>query len=423
MWIVWTVMCADSIIAQWAFLGPQWLRPDSVSGHAICLNHHRQVHVASASGGAVHVQRFDGTDWLDLGTGLPMADQVACDLTMDDEDEPLLVTAPRLSLYAFDNGHWNVEGLPAVPAALAPRILVSADDVRWLLWWQAGIVDSTFVLRDSASSGWQVAGAFAGRLNDVALNEAGRPMVLLRGAPALRYYAQGAWLSLPNFYHADQEYIALAPALDGTGTGVAALRRDSSDHLSVELLSNGVWTQLGATGFASGDLVDLALSPSGVFHVLSEAHATQGLPQVHRFIAGTWQLLGGQYVYNNAVSAPLLAFDMGAAFVLFQDDEQGFRNSVMYLGNPVATDGMPDTVLGDLYPNPAIDIVHLRLPAAASGSVLHLSDAFGREIGHWDMAGQSQMELAVGHLPAGRYWLSLQHRHGAPSIGTFLKIN
>ncbi len=342
---------------------------------------------------------------------------------MDHEDEPLLVTAPLLSLYSFDNGHWTSEALPVVQGARGPRILESVDEVKWLAWWQAGSVDSTFVMRDSGSLGWQVVGAFAGRLNDVALNESSRPVLLLRGAPALRYYAQGTWRSLPNFYHADQEYIALAPALDGSGSGVAVLRRDSSNDLSVELLSNGAWTQLGPNGFASGDLADLALSPNGVFHVLSEAHAVQGLPQVYRFVAGTWQLLGGQYVYNNPVSAPLLAFDMGAAFVLFQDDEQGFRNSVMYLGNPVATDGLPAAPLVKLYPNPAIDIVHLRLSTASGGGILHLSDAFGREIEHWDVAGRSQMDLAVGHLPAGRYWLSLQHLHGLPSIGTFLKIN
>lgn len=417
------VMCADSLYAQWAFLGPQWLCNDSVSGHAICLNDHRQVHVASASVGAVHVQRFDGTDWLDLGPGLPSTGQLACDLTMDHEDEPLLVTAPLLSLFSFDNGNWSAEALPMVPAALAPRILVSVDEVKWLVWWQAGIVDSTFVMRDSESIGWQMVGAFAGRLNDVALNESSRPVLLLRGALALRYYDQGAWLAHPNFYHADQEYIALAPALDGTGSGVAVLRRDNSNALSVELLSNGNWTQLGPSGFASGDLADLTLSPNGVFHVLSDAHSVQGLPQVYRFVAGTWQLLGGQYVYNNPVSAPLLAFDTGAAFVLFQDDEQSFRNSVMYLGNPVAADDFAEMMLVDLYPNPAIDILHLRLPTASGEGILHLSDAFGKEMAQWDMAGRSHLELAVGKLPAGRYWLSLQHHHGPPRIGTFLKID
>jgi hypothetical protein len=420
LWIggVWPVAAA-----QWSFLGPQWLCTDSVSGHAMVLNHARQVLVAATSLGAASVMHYDGAVWLPLGAGLPMSGQAECGMAMAPSDEPLVMLAPVLALYTLENGNWLPEiGLPMVANARNPRVLVAMQgDVRWLAWWQAGVADSTFVISDRGGSAWHQEGAFAGRLTDIALDEAGDPILLLQGAAALLRHDQGSWLSFPTFYHVTEQYLALVGMQDGTGDGVAVLRRDSSDALSVELFSNGNWLQLGPSGFATGDLASLAVSPTGDLHLLSVAHATQGLPQVLHYVAGTWQLVGGQAVYNNTVSQPMLAFDPGAAFALFQDDEQSHRNSVMYLGSPVeigASHLMPTWTLS---PNPAVDVLHLQWQHPLPGNSLRLCDAFGRECGRWEAGSASSMDLSVGHLAAGRYWIILQSPHRTPFVGSFIK--
>ncbi len=425
LWIGLWIGCVWPIAAaQWSFLGPQWLGADSVSGHAMVLNHARQVLVATASLGAASVMRYDGAVWLPFGVGLPMSGQSECSMVMAPNDEPMVALTPALALYTLDNGSWLPEiGLPVVADARNPRVLMALQgEVRWLAWWQVGMADSTFVISDRGGSAWHQEGAFAGRLIDIELDETGDPILLLQGAVALLHYDHGSWPSFPAFYHVTEQYVALVSMLDGTGDGVAVLRRDSSDALSVELFSNGNWLQLGASGFATGDVASLAVSPTGDLHLLCVAHATQGLPRVMHYVAGTWQLVGGQAVYNNTVSHPMLAFDPGAAFVLFQDDEQSHRNSVMYLGNPVEMDASQVMPTWALSPNPAVDVLHLQLQHPLPGSCLRLCDALGGEFGQWETGSASGLDLSVRHLAAGRYWIILQSPHTIPIVGSFIKI-
>ncbi|MFN8395636.1 MAG: hypothetical protein U0176_13435 [Bacteroidia bacterium] len=108
------------------------------------------------------------------------------------------------------------------------------------------------------------------------------------------------------------------------------LRRDTIDGLSTELLSQGAWIQLGTAGFATGRAADLGLSHSGIPHVVAVDTENDGPPMAYHYVAGAWQHLGGLYVHNDAVSQPQLAFDPGAAYIIYRDEEEGQRNSVRF---------------------------------------------------------------------------------------------
>ncbi len=408
---------------QWSFLGPQWLTADSVGSHAIAFNHQRQAHVAATSLGAATVLRYDGVAWQAIGAGLPVTGQQACALAIDVDDIPQLALGPNLSLYHCPNGVWTpVPGLPAADAH-GIDLECTADGERLLAWWQPGVVDSTFVLSDHGGATWYAQGAFAGRLLEMGLDDDGDPVVLLQDATTLLLYNNGTWQSSPPFIHPDESYVDLALSHDGTGQGAVVLRRDASDALSVETLQNGFWVQLGNDGFATGDHYDLGVSTGGTCHLVSVAQATDGLPQVHRFTGGNWQLLGGQYVYNNTVGQPRLAFDPGAAFVLFSDAEQSDRSSVMYFGNPVGAEASVDAHLGVVYPNPVTDVVHLRLREPQAGATLHVCDAMGRDCGAWALTGRLEQEMDVRALRPGQYWLVLQHPLHPMQMGSFTKID
>ena len=149
-------------------------------------------------------------------------------------------------------------------------------------------------------------------------------------------------------------------------------------------------------------------------------HAAQGSPQAYQFFGGNWQLLGGQYVYNNTISKPQLAFDAATAYVIFQDDEHAHQASVFYLGMPLAEENARAT-WGELYPNPVADIVHLRLTPLMRGGCMRICDAQGRIYRQWVAGISSDMEIAVGNLPTGRYWLVLETGRASPKITSFTK--
>lgn len=409
--------------AQWNFLGPQWISTDSVASHAVMLNDQRQVHVASVVQGGVTVHRFDGFNWQPVGVGLPTAGIASCALAMGDADQPLLALGPALRLLALDNGFWlSVTGLPTVTQALDLQLQVALDGRRWLAWWQPGSVDSTFVLSDRGGLTWHVEGAMPGRIADMALTDDGDPLLLLAGAPALLQFDAGVWNPYPVWSHPADQYIALTMLLDGADSSAVVLRRGAADDLSVERYALGGWQPLGSQGFATGDATDLALSLTGTLHVASVHGASQGLPQVYQFVAGDWQLLGGQYVYNNTVAAPKLAFDPGAAFLLFQDGEQSLRNSVMYLGSPVgAAEAAPASALS-IFPNPVASMATVRLGRPVAGGVVHIYDGWGRCIGSWEVRGLTQLELDLAAIAPGPYRLVLQVPHQPARFLPFTKI-
>jgi hypothetical protein len=415
-------MHAGSVVqAQWTFLGNQWIAADGVASEAIAINDRHQVHVATVEQGAAIVQRYDGLDWVAVGTGLPSTGQANCALAFD-EDRPWIALGPALSLYTLDNGLWHpVAGLPAASAACNLQLRIDHDDVHWLAWTVQGAFDSAFVASDRGGSNWFVEKAFAGRLVDFELNENRDPVVLLDGASSLRIRVNGSWGTLPPFSQPQARYVGLAMSQDGTGTGAMVLRRDAAQALSVDLLSNGSWSQLGASGFAIGDQVDLQVDLAGVLHLLSVDLAAQAPPQAWHYIAGNWQLLGGQFVYNNTVSLPQLAFDGGAAFALFRDEEQAQRPSVMYLGTPLgnASHAVPGEIA--IFPNPAAEVVYLRAGGAPAGATVQLYDAQGRVHAQVRVQAGVDTALSLAQLPAGRYWLILQRGAAWPIIGSFTK--
>lgn len=411
-----------SLPAQWQALGPQWRSPDSVVAHAIAVNHQQQVLVADVVGGQPRVQRFDGSLWQPLGAGLAGAGAADCALAIDPDGRALLALGPELGLQRLEAGSWLAQGgLPAVAGARDLQLRVAPGGARWLAWWQQGGFDSTFVLTDDGIGNWQQAGAFRGRLRDLELDEAAEPLVLLAADTAVWRLVASQWQPLPAFLHPQDDYVAIEALRDGAD-GLMALRRDAAGDLSVERYSGSGWQPLGGAAFVHGDLHDLAIGLSGIPHLAVVDHAASAPPQVFQFVAGSWQTLGGQFAYNNTVTRPDLAFDGGAAFLLYRDAEQFDQNTVLYLGTPLPA--AQPTVAGIcLYPNPASDRLQVAWDMPLPQGRIRIHDALGRVCRELEAGTGPAATIDISGLPPGRYGIVVTAPHRPPHRGTFTKLD
>jgi hypothetical protein len=190
----------------------------------------------------------------------------------------------------------------------------------------------------------------------------------------------------------------------------------------VESLSLGNWVQMGNAGFATGDQADLGLNLSGIAHVVSVDNASNDPPRAYSFVAGNWGLLGGQFVYNNTVSQPQLAFDPDAVYVVFRDDEQDLRNSVMYLGTPSDREDGRSWEMG-VWPNPVGDELHIALQEPVGPGWVWVMDGMGGVVQANAVHGGRELVLKVGDLPAGHYFILLHRQHRRVLRGSFIKID
>lgn len=421
-WLLLGLLAHVGLPAQWSFLGDPLISAGAVTSQSLALSPDWHPHLAFTSGGAVYVERFDGSQWGGVTTaGLPMGGLNGCALAFSTGGKPCLAVAPALGVYVLDSLGWDLlPGLPSLAHAQGLQLRAAPAGKLWLAWFKAGATDTTYVYTHSTGSGWQQEGMLEGRVVDLELDDVGEPMVLLAHADAILHQSNGTWQPLPQFLYPDEDYIALQMSYDGTSTGAMVMRRDTSLYLSVELLSLGNWVQLGTAGFTVGGHADLGLSYAGIPHVVSVDHLQEGPPKAYQYVAGNWQLLGGQFVYNNTVSQPQWAHDPGAAYLVFRDEEQNQRNSVMYLGTPNGSQAQVSSSRLQLWPNPVADVLHVELERPLPQGEAWIMDALGRILRRQPLGTGKAVALDVGALPSGGYFLLLQGTQ-VSLHGSFLK--
>lgn len=413
-------MPASLLRAQWTYLGDSLLTASGVSSHFMTLDPQWHPYVVQTIGGAVSLEWFDGQEWRALSAaGLPTSGANDCAMAFSQDGEGYIAVGAHLQVYRWDSAQWlPLGGLSPVNAAQGIQLRTSQGGKLWLAWFKAGAMDSTWVKSWTSAGGWTTAGVLEGRVLDMELDDVGEPIVLLKGAPALQHRVAGLWQAMPAFTYPDEDYIALQMSYDGTGTGAMVLRRDTIDGLSTELLSLGVWTQLGTAGFATGRVADLGLSHSGIPHVVAVDTENDGPPMAYHYVAGSWQHLGGLYVHNDAVSQPQLAFDPGAAYVLYRDEEEGQRNSVRVLGIPAAADDPASLAVMRIWPNPTSDILHLQLDRPLRGAAVEVHDLLGRVVLKQALEPSASPSIDMGQLQPGHYLLRIVSPDGGPSRPT-----
>jgi hypothetical protein len=411
--------------AQWAFLGNPLISDNAVSSQALALSPQWNPYLAYTSGGAVFVEWFDGSEWENHGTqGLPTNGVNDCALAFLPDGTACLAGAPNLASYQFDNGSWQwMPGLVSIQNIQGLQMRVASDGRLWLAGFRAGPTDSTLIFSKAVNGNWLALGMLEGRVIDMELDDLGEPLILMSTANAILHRVNGLWQNLPYFSQPDEEYISFQMLYDGSGTGMVTLRRDSADGITAEQLSLGAWTQMGTAGFTNGDIATLGLSHAGTAYVLSVDHAAGGPPRAYEFVAGNWQFLGGQSVYNNTVSQPQWAFDPTAAYLVFRDDEENSRNSVMFLGSPNAVEGLREPQTVHLWPNPTAEYLWIECKTNLKNAEIQVCDLMGRIVLHERTRGNSPIKLSVGHLPEGQYSILVTNLQQPPLYGTFTKLN
>lgn len=407
-------MPASLLRAQWTYLGDSLLTSSGVSSHFLAFDPQWHPYAVQTIGGAVSLEWFDGQEWRAFSdAGLPSSGANDCAMAFSQDGEGYIAVGANLQVYRWDSAQWlPLGGLSPVNAAQGIQLRTAQGGKLWLAWFKAGAIDSTWVKSWTSGGGWTTAGVLEGRILDMELDELGEPIVLLRSAPNLLHRVAGIWQAMPAFTYPDEDYIALQMSYDGTGTGAMVLRRDTIDGLSTELLSLGAWTQLGTAGFATGRVADLGLSHSGIPHVVAVDTENDGPPMAYHYVAGSWQHLGGLYVHNDAVSQPQLAFDPGAAYIIYRDEEEGQRNSVRFLGIPAAADDPASPPGISIWPNPASDLLHLQLDRPMRGTTVEVHDLLGRKVLEQALESSASPTVEVGQLQPGHYLLRIVPAHG-----------
>ena len=76
-----------------------------------------------------------------------------------------------------------------------------------------------------------------------------------------------------------------------------------------------------------------------------------------------------------------------------------------------------------LYPNPASDMLHIKVPVEVSEANVAVVSVTGQQVSATPVQNQgNEITLSVSHLPAGAYMIRLTHANGAIiGIGKFVK--
>jgi hypothetical protein len=415
----------SQVSAQWNFLGAPLISPAAVTSQSLALSTDWHPTLAYTSGGNLAIDQFDGLQWLPVTTnGIPNNSYNDCALAFSSGNVAHIALAPSLGVYQQNGNSWQlITGLPSPSNAQGVQLRIAADGDLWLAWFKAGAIDTTKVFTHPVSGNWSAVGVLEGRVIDMELDDIGEPLLLMANATALLHRVGGIWQNVVPFTTPSEEYFAFEMVHDGSSEGAIVGRRDSSDGLTIELLNFGTWMQLGTAGFATGDIADLGLSFAGTPHVVSVDHAHNGPPRAYHYVAGNWQFLGGQSVYNNKVSQPQWAFDPGAAYLVFRDDEESMRNSVMYLGSPNGEAEQGPEMTVSLWPNPVSTTLHLQSLQPNPGAHVDVVDVMGRRMWTGKLDGLQLQVIDVGSWPAGNYFLRLERSGRSPLHGSFLKQN
>ena len=72
----------------------------------------------------------------------------------------------------------------------------------------------------------------------------------------------------------------------------------------------------------------------------------------------------------------------------------------------------------NIYPNPAEDVLYIELPFLQEDVRFQMSDVRGRVVDDWIYSGVSRVEIPVGDIPEGVYFL----RISGPGINDVKKI-
>lgn len=411
------------VYAQWTFLGDPLISNSAVTSQSLALSPQWVPHLAYTSAGEIFVEWFDGEDWTLMNqNGLPSNGVNGCALAFLPDGTACLALAPNLVTYSFDGLGWNLmAGLVGVTNVQGLQFRVGATGRLWLAGFKAGAVDTTVFFSKALSGNWLMHSSLEGRLLDFELDEFGDPVVLLSQATAILHYHNGIWSPLTSFDYPDEDYFALQMLYDGSGVGAMVLRRDTSNGITAEQLSFGTWSQMGTAGFATGDMADLGMSLSGIAHAVVVDHAQGGPPRAYEFVAGNWQFLGGQSVYNNTVSQPQWAFDPAAAYLVFRDDEENLRNSVVYLGTPSSAEGQVSASYLNFWPNPTTGNLNIDFAKTVPAAEIQVHDIAGRLMMQQQIRNLASFEFNVGSLPNGPYFVSLMVSGQTPLRGKVFK--
>jgi hypothetical protein len=411
--------------AQWVPLGPPWVNARPVVAHSVALSHAWQVHVAIVeAGGGLRVSSFDGVNWLALdSSGLPTANVHSCDLAFHPNGNALLAIGPDLRLLEYNNGWVEDSTVPASAQVADVRLGVVAGRI-WLAGTASAASDSVFVGWRSPLQAWEWLPRLPGSLRDLAFDDAGMPVVLLENATALQILDGGGhWQAAPPFLFPSQQYLQFAALNDGSGLAGYALRRNSQGLLSIDRLANEVWSVAGDTNIVSGDAFDLAVSLSGIPHLVAADVATMAPPQAFALDGQTWQWVGGQFVSNAAASLLHWAFDPTARYVLFRDDDTNGQASVAHWGPPTARgdDILPSEIA--IFPNPAVGPITLQVNRRIGPSWVEMYDLWGRLCLSQSLPPGQSWQLDVAHLPQGTYVTVLRSQQFVRISGYFSKIH
>lgn len=295
-----------SAAGTWEYIGSPGFSTFNITSPALAFDSSGTPYVAfrdadpnpPSSVGKLTVKKFDGTNWVTVGSRGFSPTQVSNVKIATDGTVPYVAytsnTAPyKANVMKFESGSWTDLNSSGLPGNFVGSLSLALDGSTPYLAYVDGTFPSTPIVMKYSSGAWSSLGA----------------------GTIASYY--GDYTSLAIYDHIP--YLAF---LDGA----------NSDRATVKKFVSGTWSLVGSAGFSTGlpNFLSLAIDSNGKPYVAYQDQDNGAKATVMKFNGSSWGLVGSGVVSTGIASIVSLDIDStGKPYVAFQDGDQGAKATVM----------------------------------------------------------------------------------------------
>jgi hypothetical protein len=396
-----SILFANVVGAQsWQAVGPIPAITGSHQHHALEFSPAGEPYICTddPATGQATVKRFDGANWVSVGTPLISADDASyLDLEFSPSGEPYIAyqdystPTSSITVQRFDGASWNLVGTAGFLGDFdqAPRLAFSSTGTPYLAAQDGpgGVISvSSFDGNSWSYYGPQGISGTSASLYGFDVDSNDSPHVLFRHSPVVSAYSQvkrfdgNNWVTLDSI---PAIYNAFSMAISPTDEVYVACEETGNDQkLTVLKFDGASWSIVGSPAFSIGSaqFYSITFGLSGSPYVAYADNGVSNKTVVKKFDGASWQTIGLEgFSAGNAAFHELRISPTGVPYVVFQD-VANFGATVMRFDSSVAVNevNLKDQVL--VYPNPVEDFIVVEMPLNLETYSIEIVNSLGQTL-------------------------------------------